>query len=91
MMKTQKRADLETPDLLELLSLDERGFERSFAGTPLERGKRTGLLRNVCVALGNVGDEQALGALQKASSDQAPLIAEHADWAIAQIRARVKK
>jgi len=50
--------------------------------------KRRGLLRNVCVALGNVGNETALGALQKAAADPEPLIAEHAAWAMAQIRAR---
>ena len=64
------------------------GFKRRFAGTPMLRTKRRGLLRNVCVALGNVGDEAALPALQKAASDPEPLIAEHAHWAIEQIQAR---
>jgi len=89
-MKTQARAKFETPDLMELLNLDDDSFRRRFAGTPLERVKRRGLLRNVCVALGNVGNEGALGALQKAAADPEPLIAEHAGWAIAQIRARLK-
>jgi epoxyqueuosine reductase len=54
------------------------------------RTKRRGLLRNVCVALGNIGDETALPALQKAVEDLEPLIAEHARWAIEQIQARSK-
>jgi epoxyqueuosine reductase len=45
------------------------------------RTKRRGLLRNVCVALGNTGDASALPALQKAAADSEPLIAEHARWA----------
>ena len=49
------------------------------------RAKRRGLLRNVCVALGNVGDDRALPALEKAAADPEPLIAEHARWAITQI------
>jgi epoxyqueuosine reductase len=37
------------------------------------------------VALGNVGGETALPALEKASGDTESLIAEHARWAIEQI------
>jgi epoxyqueuosine reductase len=75
-------------DLFELLQLDEAGFKSRFAGTPVLRTKRRGLLRNVCVALGNVGDASALAHLQKAAHDPEPLIAEHAHWAIAQIKSR---
>jgi epoxyqueuosine reductase len=70
------------PDLLELLRLDEAQFKQRFAGTPMLRTQRRGLLRNVCVALGNVATEQALPALEKAAQDPEPLIAEHARWAI---------
>jgi epoxyqueuosine reductase len=86
MMKARARPELGQPDLVELLSLDEAGFKRRFAGTPMLRAKRRGLLRNVCVALGNIGDEKALPALQKVATGQEPLIAEHAAWAIEQIR-----
>ncbi|HZM01516.1 MAG TPA: HEAT repeat domain-containing protein, partial [Candidatus Saccharimonadales bacterium] len=58
------------------------------AGTPILRTKRRGFLRNVCVALGNIGDETALPALIRAASDPEPLIAEHAQWAIGQIKAK---
>jgi epoxyqueuosine reductase len=82
---------LDAPDLLELLALDEAGFKRRFAGTPMLRAKRRGLLRNACVALGNTGDEYALPALQQASRDPDPLIAEHACWAIERIGTRMTK
>ncbi len=85
LMKEHARPDLSEPDLLELLSLDDAGFKARFAGTPILRTKRRGLLRNVCVALGNVGDQSALPALRKAADDPEPLIAEHARWAIARI------
>ena len=65
LMKSHARKDLEQPDLIELLSLDEAGFQISFRGSPILRTKRRGFLRNVCVALGNVGDESALPALGK--------------------------
>ena len=90
LMKPHARSDLATPDLVELLALNDAGFKRRFAGTPMLRTKRRGLLRNVCVALGNVGAESALPALTRAADDAEPLIAEHAQWAIEQIRGRGK-
>jgi epoxyqueuosine reductase len=88
MMKPFAKPDLATPDLIELLNLDDAAFRQRFAGTPILRTKRRGLLRNVCVALGNVGGDDALPALQRAALDTEPLIAEHAQWAIAQIEIR---
>src|ERR1043166_8882627 len=85
LMQKHVRPDLEAPDLVTLLSLDEAGFKRRFAGTPILRAKRRGFLRNVCVALGNTGDRQALPALQRATSDTEPLIVEHAHWAMERI------
>jgi epoxyqueuosine reductase len=86
LMKQHSRSDLQQPDLIELLSLDDVGFQSRFGNTPLSRPKRRGLLRNACVALGNVGDSRALPALERASRDPEPLIAEHARWAIGRIQ-----
>ena len=91
LMKTHAREDLAMPHLVDLLALDEAGFLAKFGGTPIVRTKRRGLLRNVCVALGNTGDDSVLPALQKAAEDPEPLIAEHARWAIDQIVARRTK
>jgi len=88
LLRDHARRDLAQPDLLALLRLDEAGFKSRFAGTPLLRTKRRGLLRNVCVALGNVGDATARPELTRAAADPEPLIAEHARWALAEITAR---
>lgn len=88
-MREHARPELSTPDLLELLSLDEAAFKERFRGTPILRTKRRGLLRNVCVALGNVGDASALPVLERASQDPEPLISEHARWAIERIQKRI--
>jgi epoxyqueuosine reductase len=88
-MKNHARPDLDAPALLELLALDEAGFKRKFAGTPILRTKRRGLSRNVCVALGNTGDQSHLPALEKAAHDPEPLVQEHARWAIERIREKV--
>lgn len=89
LMRDHARAELNQPDLLNLLALDDHGFRTRFAATPLLRAKRRGLLRNVCVALGNVGDSAARPALQRAARDPEPLIAEHAQWAIERLEARM--
>jgi epoxyqueuosine reductase len=85
LMRHHVRAELDQPGLIGLLALDEAAFKRRFAGTPMLRTKRRGIVRNVCVALGNVGDEAALPHLSRAARDQEPLIAEHATWAIRHI------
>jgi epoxyqueuosine reductase len=74
--------------LRDYLSLTDEEFRQNFRNSPIKRIKRRGFLRNVCVALGNVGDESDLPALEKAASDPEPLLAEHATWAMEQIRER---
>jgi epoxyqueuosine reductase len=75
----------ELPALTEFLSWDEAKFREFFRGTPIERIKRRGFLRNVCVALGNLGDKTALPALRRALDDPEPLVREHAAWAIGRL------
>ncbi|MBU6410124.1 MAG: tRNA epoxyqueuosine(34) reductase QueG [Verrucomicrobia bacterium] len=88
LMTRHRRPEFSQLDLLELLALDEAAFKARFAGSPILRAKRRGLLRNVCVALGNVGNAEALPALEKAARDADPLVAGHALWAIEQIQTR---
>ena len=88
LMAEHRRDDLDQTDLLELLALDEDGFRSKFRDTPIKRTKRRGFLRNVCVALGNIGDAKAIPALERAKNDQESLIAEHAEWALNQINNR---
>jgi epoxyqueuosine reductase len=74
--------------LREYLELTDAEFRQLFKNSPIKRIKRRGFLRNVCVALGNVGDLSDLPALERAAADPEPLIAEHAAWAIERIGAR---
>jgi epoxyqueuosine reductase len=74
--------------LRDYLGLSDEDFRSLFRNSPIKRIKRRGFLRNVCVALGNVGDPSDLAALGRAVADPEPLIAEHAKWAIHQIRSR---
>jgi epoxyqueuosine reductase len=75
-----------TLDLVELLGLDEDAFRARFRETPLWRPRRAGLLRNAAVVLGNLSDSAAIPTLEAARADPHFLVAEHATWAIRQIR-----
>jgi epoxyqueuosine reductase len=73
------------PELIPLLSLTEEQFRERFRHSPIKRTKRRGLLRNVCVALGNIGDPQAVPALIGALHDEEALVRGHAAWALGRI------
>jgi epoxyqueuosine reductase len=82
------RASTVGMSLREYLGLTDEEFRGLFRNSPIKRIKRRGFLRNVCVALGNVGSVSDIPALEYAAADSEPLVAEHAAWAIDQIRAR---
>lgn len=75
-----------TLDLLDLLAFDETAFRARFRDTPLWRPRRAGLLRNAAVVLGNLGLPAAVPTLDRATLDGNPLVAEHAAWALKQIK-----
>jgi epoxyqueuosine reductase len=75
--------DRAAPKLIDLAQLSEEDFKQRFAGTPLLRSKRRGLLRNVAVALGNWGSTEAREALTMLTHDPDPIISEHARWGLA--------
>ena len=81
----QQRHDFGAPALLPLLELDDEGFRERFRNSPVKRAKRVGLQRNVCVALGNIGDPTAVPALSKALTAEDALIRVHAAWALGRI------
>jgi epoxyqueuosine reductase len=87
----QARATLFQHTLRDFLTLTDDTFRALFAKSPIKRIKRPAFLRNVCVALGNTGTLEDVPALEAAAADENPLIAEHAQWAVAEIRARAEK
>ena len=76
------------PSLVELLKLDEAAFAERFRGRAIMRAKRDGLLRNACVALGNVGGAEDLGPLGEALRDVSPVVRGHAAWAMGRLACR---
>jgi len=80
------KSDLAALEATDILQLSEAEFRQRFAGTALLRSRRSGLLRNAAIVLGNRGDPAALPALERAAADPDPVVAEAATWAIARIR-----
>lgn len=82
----QPRPEQVHPSLAELAQLTPQAFKARFRGTPLERTKRRGVLRNVCVAMGNSGNVAFIPLLETLADDAEALIREHAAWALARLR-----
>jgi len=73
------------PELVALLSLTPAEFSARFRGSPVKRARRRGLLRNVCVALGNQRDPETAPALAAALAHEEALVRGHAAWALGQV------
>jgi epoxyqueuosine reductase len=81
-----QRHDFAAPALLPLLELTDETFIERFRGSPIRRAKRVGLQRNVCVALGNIGDTSAVPALVLVLRNATePMLRGHAAWALGRI------
>lgn len=94
------RVELDGPTLAgladRLLTMSEKGYQRAFRDSPLSRPRRKGMLRNLCVGLGNAlaaTEANPVGAadeataeirevLERALADPQPLVRAHAAWAL---------
>ena len=73
------------PPLDELATMSEDEFRSRFRGSPIQRAKYAGFLRNVAIAMGNSGLEKFREPLEHLAAFQNPLVAEQAQWALAQL------
>jgi epoxyqueuosine reductase len=81
----EPRGENHLPDLASLLRLDEDGFRQRFRKSPVRRTRRRGLLRNVCIAMGNSGHTGFIDDLVQVLGDNESLIRGHAAWALGQL------
>jgi epoxyqueuosine reductase len=79
------RAELTAPKLADLLALDDAGFRKVFAGSPIKRIGRGRMVRNAAVAAGNSGSSALIEPLRKLVSDPDPVVAEAALWALGRL------
>jgi len=82
------RPGLVNPALDWLAEISAEDFRENFRGSPIRRTKRSGLRRNAVIAMGNSGNRELLPVLQRLSSDDDPLVAESASWAISRLEKR---
>ncbi len=73
------------PDLLSWLDLGTHQLRRRQRRTALRRINQRQLLRNLCVALGNLGDARAVDALARRLAHRDPMVRGHAAWALARL------
>jgi epoxyqueuosine reductase len=73
------------PSLIALMRMTYGDWDEWTRGSAIRRAGYAGLRRNVAVALGNWGGEEAVPALVEALADAEPLVRGHAAWALGQI------
>lgn len=77
-------ADIDPP-LERMAALTRDEFAALFAGTPVERTRYQGFLRNVCIAMGNAALPRFRAPLERLATSDDIVIQEHARWALARL------
>lgn len=73
-------------DLGEIMAIrTDEEFTARFAGSPVMRAKRRGLIRNACIAAANLKEVALIPVLEKLVEDSDEIIAIHAQWALNQL------
>lgn len=85
--KLQARADLEAPELADLVTLEDVAFRKRFAGSPVKRLGSARFARNVLAAVGNSADQSLLPHAEKRLHDESPLVRGMAVWAVRRLTA----
>ncbi len=80
----QARPGLVNPALEWLAQMSAGDFREVFRGSPIRRTKRSGLRRNVAIAIGNSKTRELLPLLDPMTADEDPSVSEAARWAKAQ-------
>jgi epoxyqueuosine reductase len=83
--KLMARADLVAPPLGELLALDDAGFRKRFAGSPVKRTGRDRFVRNVLIAAGNAGDTALIPDVLALLGDPSALVRAMTVWALSRL------
>ncbi len=87
----ERSFSLFNPSLETLAQLSEEDFRRELAGSPLQRPKYRGWLRNLAVTMGNSGDRRFAPKLEELSRHGDAVVREHAQWALERLAPRGKE
>jgi epoxyqueuosine reductase len=83
--RLEAREELRAPPLADLAALDDAGFRRLFARSPVKRTGRDRFVRNVLIAIGNSGDRSLAQAAEGLVTDASALVRGAAVWALGQL------
>ncbi len=78
-------AELTAPRLADLAALDDAGFRKVFAGSPIKRTGRDRFVRNVLIAIGNSGARNLAATARGLLDDPSPLVRAMAIWALGRL------
>jgi epoxyqueuosine reductase len=81
----EPRPGMVNPSLDWLAKMEPNEFQKVFRSSPVRRAKLSGLRRNAVIAMGNSRNKKFMPTLKKLSEDPDPLVAEHAQWALAEL------
>ena len=81
------RSEWRAPALGWLLELSEESWREASQGMALRRSGHRGLIRNALIAAGNSGDPALIPFVERHASGNDRLLADHAVWALARLRA----
>ena len=81
----QPSDDLNSAEAVDLLGMNDEQFHERFRYTALSRPKRSGLLRNAAIVLGNSGDRRAVPSLIRSLNDCEPLVRGAVAWALGRL------
>lgn len=76
------RAELEAPELSDLLALDDTQFRTIFSGSPIKRTGRNKIIRNALIAAGNSQDKSLINAVTVLLDDNEAIVRGAAIWAL---------
>jgi epoxyqueuosine reductase len=80
------RPEAQHPRLLSEIALTPQAFNLKFRGSPIQRSRRRGYLRNVATALGNSRSAAAIPALAEALRGETDaLVRAHVAWALGRL------
>jgi epoxyqueuosine reductase len=77
----EARPGLVNPALAWLEEMSTEEFREVFRGSPIRRTKRSGLRRNIAIAMGNSGNKDFLPIIDQLAADEDEYVSESAHWA----------
>ncbi len=80
------RAELQSPPLDALVTLDDAAFRQLFRKSPIKRIGRNRFVRNVLYAIGNSGDKTFIPYTTRLIDDPDPVVADAAGWALTRLQ-----